>query len=142
VILNIGGVIETVSWRDNPDAILLAWQAGQETGNSIADVLSGKVNPSGKLASTFPLKYEDAPSAKNFPGRLLNPEAAAGQPGGMASFLTPQDSEIIYEEGIYVGYRYYRSFDVATAYRLATGCHILILRMKILLYLKLPSTEK
>ncbi|MBN2029095.1 glycoside hydrolase family 3 C-terminal domain-containing protein [bacterium] len=120
VILNVGGVIETASWRNDPDAILLAWQAGQETGNSIADVISGKVNPSGKLASTFPMKYEDVPSSDNFPGVVIEAEEGSDE-GGLSSFFTPKPSEIVYKEDIYVGYRYYNSFDVPVAYEFGYG---------------------
>ncbi len=104
VVLNIGGVTDVSSWRDEVDGILLAWQPGLEAGNAIADVLSGKVNPSGKLATTFPAKYQDVPSAKNFPG-------------------TPADKlvSVTYEEGIYVGYRYYNTFGVKPAYPFGFG---------------------
>jgi beta-glucosidase len=123
VILNIGGVIETASWKDVPDAILLAWQAGQETGNSISDILVGKVNPSGRLATTFPVNYKDVPSAGNFPGKVT----AQTQPEGvkedamMGAFMRPQPAEVIYKEGIYTGYRYYTTFNVPVSYEFGYG---------------------
>jgi len=103
-VLNIGGVIDINEWKDNIDAILLAWQPGQEAGYAIADILSGKVNPSGKLATTFPVQYTDVPSAKNFPG-------------------TPADkpAQVIYQEGIYIGYRYYDSFNIKPMYEFGYG---------------------
>jgi len=122
VILNIGGVIETANWKDEPDAILLAWQAGQETGNSVADILCGKVNPSGKLASSFPVKYEDVPSAKNFPGKLIGEPQKPKEGDNMAAaFMRPQDSEVTYGEGIYIGYRYYNTFKVPVSYEFGYG---------------------
>lgn len=104
VILNIGGVIETASWKDKVDAILLAWQPGQEGGHSVADVISGKINPSGKLTMTFPAKYADTPSAKNFPG-----------------FPIDNPKDVTYEEGVYVGYRYFNTFNVKPSYEFGYG---------------------
>ncbi len=116
VIINSGGVIETASWSNKVDGILLAWQPGQESGNAVADILSGKVNPSGKLAATFPVKYADEPTAKNFPGKEF-PEKATK--GGFGQPLIP--GEVTYEEGIYVGYRYYNTFNVKPAYEFGYG---------------------
>lgn len=116
VVLNIGGVIETASWRNNVDAILLAWQPGLEAGNAVADVLSGKVNPSGKLATTFPMTYNDVPSAKNFPGKEFSDQATGG-----TGFMRRVPAEVTYEEGIYVGYRYYSSFNVKPAFEFGYG---------------------
>jgi len=104
VVLNIGGVIATPDWRDFPDAILLAWQNGQEGANAIVDILKGKVNPSGKLPMSFPMAYADVPSAKYFPGE-------------------PPENPVnaFYSEGIYVGYRYYETFNIPTAYEFGYG---------------------
>jgi beta-glucosidase len=104
IIMNIGGTIETSSWRDQADAILLAWQPGLEEGNSVTDVLNGTVNPSGKLAITFPVKYADEPTAKNFPGTPVN-----------------NPSEVRYEEGIYVGYRYFNTYHIKPSYEFGYG---------------------
>jgi len=116
VVLNIGGVIDVATFKDKVDAILLAWQPGQEGGNAIADLLSGKVNPSGKLATTFAASYQDNPSAKNFPGKEFPEKATTGM-FGMKSI----PAEITYEEGIYVGYRYFVSFNVKPAYAFGFG---------------------
>ena len=119
VILNVGGVVETASWKDMPDAILLAWQAGQETGNSIADILCGKANPSGKLAVTFPAKYEDVPSAATYPGKELpTDQPRDNSPGG---FMRGRPAVDIYSEGVYVGYRYYETFKVKPSYEFGYG---------------------
>jgi beta-glucosidase len=116
VVINSGAVIEVASWRDEVDAILLAWQPGLEAGNAVVDVLSGKVNPSGKLATTFPEKYEDEPSAKTFPGKEFPEKATTGMMGMKAI-----PAEVTYEEGIYVGYRYYNTFNVKPAYEFGYG---------------------
>ena len=116
VVLNIGGVIEVASWRDNVESILLAWQTGMEGGNAIADILSGKVNPSGKLASTFPVSYNDVPSAKSFPGKEFPEQATTGMLG-----MKAVPAEVTYDEGIYVGYRYYNTFNVPVAYEFGYG---------------------
>ncbi len=115
MVLNIGGVIEVASWRDEVDGILLAWQPGLEAGNAITDVLSGKVDPSGKLATTFPADYKDVPSAKTFPGKEF-PDQATGE-----EFRRQMPAEVTYEDGIYVGYRYYNTFKVEPAYEFGYG---------------------
>ncbi|MCF8360107.1 MAG: glycoside hydrolase family 3 C-terminal domain-containing protein [Prolixibacteraceae bacterium] len=121
VVLNVGGVIETASWKNTPDAVLLAWQPGQEAGNSVVDVLSGKVNPSGKLAITFPVKYADVPSANTFPGHAVEGETGDEKDMSGFSFMRRVPWEVVYEEDIYVGYRYYNTFDVGVSYPFGYG---------------------
>lgn len=118
VVLNVAGVIETASWRDVPDAILLAWQPGQEAGHAVADVITGKVTPSGKLATTFPLLWEDVPSSANFPGKaLLGPDPEAR---GVFAHVD-REAEVIYEDDIWVGYRHFATKGVKTAYPFGFG---------------------
>ncbi len=116
VVLNIGGVINVNDWKDAADAILLAWQPGLEGGNAMTDVLSGKINPSGKLATTFPGSYDDVPSAKNFPGKEFPEKATTGTFG-----MKRIPAEVTYEEGIYVGYRYYSTFNIQPAFEFGYG---------------------
>ena len=118
VVLNIGGVIETASWKHLPDAILLAWQAGQEGGNSVTDILTGKQSPSGKLPMTFPVNLMDAGSSANFPidadsgVYFMNRREDVGQ----------KDVDVTkYEEGIYVGYRWFDKKDLPVSYPFGYG---------------------
>jgi beta-glucosidase len=121
VVLNVGGPVEVASWRDHPDAILLAWQGGQEAGHAVADVLSGKVNPSGKLATTFVVAYEDVPSAATFPGKEIAGAPEPETPPSPGPGRRAKPSTITYDDGIYVGYRYHGTFAVPTAYPFGYG---------------------
>lgn len=124
VVLNIGGAIETASWKDLPDAILLAWQGGQEGGNAVADILSGKVNPSGKLTMTFPIKLEDHASTANFP---LDKESMSMNAIFVSHKPKPVEKQIRnvdytkYEEGIYVGYRHFDKQNINVSYPFGYG---------------------
>lgn len=118
VLLNIGGAIETASWKDLPDAILCAWQAGQEGGNSVVDVLSGKQTPSGKLTMTWPVRFTDVASSKNFPIDE-DPRIDMFNQGQTGTVRNVDYTE--YEEDIYVGYRYFDSFDVPVSYPFGYG---------------------
>jgi beta-glucosidase len=119
VLLNIGGVIETASWKELPDAILCAWQAGQEGGNSVVDVLSGKQSPSGKFTMTWPVNFNDAYSSKNFPIDQ-DPRIDMTNQGAKSANVRNVDYTD-YEEDIYVGYRYFDSFDVPVSYPFGYG---------------------
>jgi beta-glucosidase len=119
VIINSGSVMETASWRDRVDAILVAWQPGIEGGNSVADILTGKVNPSGKLTMTWPIAATDHPSTANF-----------AKDYDMYTYKNLQDwckgnikgyDYSNHEEDIYVGYRYFDTFKKNVAYPFGYG---------------------
>ncbi len=86
VILNVCGPVDVREFIDDTDALLCVFIPGMEGGRAAADILYGRVNPSGKLPLTFPKRYEDCPTYGNFPGR---------------------GAKVMYGEGIFVGYRYY-----------------------------------
>lgn len=118
VVLNIGGVIETASWKNRADAILLPWSPGQEGANAVTDVLLGKVNPSGKLPMTFPISYFDVPSATNFPyGKEVNETPNPWAPKKVRENIDYTD----YDEGIYVGYRHYTTNNIEVSYPFGYG---------------------
>ncbi len=119
VVLNIGGAIETASWKTMPDAILCAWQAGQEGGNSVADVLKGNASPSGKLPMTFPVNFEDHASSANFPiDEVANTNIINNV---KTSFDRKNVDYTVYEEGIYVGYRWFDTKGLEVSYPFGYG---------------------
>ena len=118
VIINSGSVIETASWSSYPDAILCAWQPGMEGGNSVADLLTGKVNPSGKLTMTWPLAATDHPSTKGYPGTMdfYTYEVTRGYTGQVQGYDYTN-----HDEDIYVGYRFFDTFNKEVAYPFGYG---------------------
>ena len=121
VIMNVGGVIETASWKDQPDAILCAWQGGQEGGNSVADILTGKSYPSGKLTMTFPKSFRDHASTANFPVDLkANMDITNNQARADSAKVRNIDFTD-YEEDVYVGYRYFDTFGKDVSYPFGYG---------------------
>jgi beta-glucosidase len=118
VVLNIGGVIETASWKNIPDAVLLAWQAGQEGGNSVTDILTGKESPSGKLSMTFPVNLMDAGSSANFP---IDADAGVYFLEKRPNLGVKDVDETRYEEGIYVGYRWFDKQNIPVSYPFGYG---------------------
>ena len=90
VVINTGSPIH-MPWEKKAKAIIQTWFAGQEFGNALVDILSGEVNPSGKLPTTFPVKIEDTPAYKNYPGKNL---------------------QMNYDEKLLVGHRWYESNSI------------------------------
>jgi beta-glucosidase len=100
VVLLNGGVVSLEGWHDEVDAVVEAWLPGQAGGGAVADVLTGRVNPSGRLAETVPLRLADTPSFLNFPG---------------------EQGHVRYGEGVMVGYRYYETAEVAVRHPFGHG---------------------
>jgi len=127
VLLDICSPIDIASWQDQVDAVVCTWQGGQESGFSVADVLSGKVNPSGKLPMTFQINYGDAYADKNFPANVDDKTLGAmfmwGRNKDDDKKREPQAKIDFtnYEEDIYVGYRYFDSFGKPVAYPFGFG---------------------
>lgn len=105
IILNNGAPVAVGDWIDDVAAVLEAWMMGQAGGEAITDVLWGMVNPSGKLAETFPHRLQDTPAYLNFPGGM----DADGK------------GVVRYGEGIFIGYRYYDSKEIAVCFPFGYG---------------------
>ncbi len=99
VVLNTGSAVD-MPWLDQVKGVVAQWYNSQECGNALADVLFGDVNPSGKLPTTFPRRLEDNPAFLNYPG---------------------ENGQVLYGEGLFVGYRYYDKKDVAPLFPFGHG---------------------
>lgn len=99
-VVLINGSAVSMPWRRDVKAILEGWLAGQGGGNALADVLAGKVNPSGKLSETFPQRLEHNPAHLNWPGA---------------------NGEVHYGEGIFIGYRYYDAKSIMPLFPFGHG---------------------
>lgn len=125
VVLNICGPVETASWKARPDAILVAWLPGQEGGHAVADVLTGKVSPSGKLPMSFAMRYEDDPTAPNFPHREDYDTVTLHESMSTNHTLPDTGSKnldyTIYDEGVFVGYRYFDTSGKEVSYPFGYG---------------------
>ena len=131
VVLNICSPVETASWKSLADAIICAFQPGQEVGHCVTDILIGKVNPSGKLPVTFAINYGDAASDKNFPfdyefkmpsffmGSGLSIQGENEEPQEVKPVRNIDYT--VYEEGIYVGYRYFDTFNKNVSFPFGHG---------------------
>ncbi len=99
-VLTNGGVVDVASWQEHAHAVVETWLPGQGGGAAVADVLTGLVNPSGRLTETIPVRLQDTPAHLTFPGR---------------------DGHVLYGEAGFVGYRYYQTQDVPVAYPFGFG---------------------
>ena len=116
VVVNISGNAVAMPWVSRVPALVQDWYLGSEAGHSLADVLTGAVNPSGKLPFTFPVAMEDGPlkTAEQYPG-------VPGDRKWESSFGAVPILEETYSEGIYVGYRWYESKQIAPLFPFGHG---------------------
>jgi beta-glucosidase len=100
VVLNNGAPVDMRAWINDTAALLESWMMGQSGGGAIADVLFGKVNPSGKLSETFPMRLADTPAYTNYPG---------------------ENGEVHYSEGLFIGYRWYDAREIPVLFPFGYG---------------------
>lgn len=125
VLLNVCGAVETASWKDKVDDILICYLPGQDGSRAVADILCGRVNPSGRLPLTLPIRWEDEPSSRNFPQILADKAANYSFYRNFYDGVVRNDVKNIdytlYEEDIFVGYRYHSSVGQEVSYPFGYG---------------------